>query len=96
MSLTKKDLADKINQAIGISKLKSTELVESFFEGIKEGLKRDKVVKLTHFGTFKLREKNARMGRNPKTKESAVISARKTVSFNSTTKLKNKVNKKSV
>lgn len=96
MALTKKDLAEVINKKIGIPKTESSKLVDSFFEEIKLGIKNKNIVKLTHFGTFRARNKTERVGRNPKTKESVVITERKIVTFNSTAKLKSKINKKSV
>ncbi len=93
-SLTKKNIADKINNKIGISKLESNRIIDEFFAAIKNAVHKKGIVKLTHFGTFKLKKKKERVGRNPKTKETAVISSRRTVSFSPTMVLKNKINKK--
>ncbi|MEQ9115827.1 MAG: HU family DNA-binding protein [Rickettsiales bacterium] len=95
MALTKKQISKKINSKVGIAKLESLKIVDSFFNELKKAVKEKDIVKLTHFGTFKTIQKGERIGRNPKTKETAVIEKRKIVSFNPTTKLKNKVNKKS-
>jgi len=94
MALTKKQISKKINHKIGIAALEASRIVDSFFDELKNAVKNNEIVKLTLFGTFKTIKKNERVGRNPKTKETAIIERRKIVSFNPTIKLKNKVNKK--
>ena len=66
---------------IGFSKLVSESLINEFFSLILLNLKKEKIVKLSNFGTFLLRVKNARIGRNPKTKEKKEISKRNVVLF---------------
>ena len=81
INLTKKDLTNSIYMQIGFSKLVSENLIDEFFSLILLNLKKEKIVKLTNFGTFILRVKNPRIGRNPKTKEKKTISKRNVVLF---------------
>ena len=90
--ITKKYLAEKIFEKIGISKRHSYKLVQMFFETIIQGLKEDGIVKITHFGTFKLLNKNPRLGRNLNTMEDVIIKPRKTISFKIHPKLKEYLN----
>ena len=69
INLTKKDLTNSIHMQIGFSKLVSESLIDEFFSLILLNLKKEKIVKLSNFGTFILRVKNPRTGRNPKTRE---------------------------
>ena len=69
INLTKKDLTNSIYMQIGFSKLVSESLIDEFFSLILLNLKKEKIVKLSNFGTFILRVKNPRIGRNPKTRE---------------------------
>ena len=66
-------------------------LIEMFFESLKKNLEEGKDVKISGFGNFILREKNARPGRNPKTGEEVLIKERRVVTFKSGLKLKNKL-----
>ena len=81
INLTKKDLINSIYMQIGFSKHVSESLISEFFSLILLSLKEKKVVKLSNFGTFILRVKNSRIGRNPKTKEKKEISKRNVVLF---------------
>tara|TARA_Y100001935_G_C17270842_1_gene491838 strand:- start:358 stop:660 length:303 start_codon:yes stop_codon:yes gene_type:complete len=81
INLTKKDLINSIYMQIGFSKLISETLIDEFFSLILLNLKKEKIVKLSNFGTFILRVKNPRIGRNPKTREKKVISKRNVVLF---------------
>ncbi len=81
INLTKKDLINSIYMQIGFSKLISETLIDEFFSLILLNLKKEKIVKLSNFGTFMLRVKNPRIGRNPKTREKKVISKRNVVLF---------------
>ena len=81
INLTKKDLVNLIYMQLGFSKQISENLIEDFFQTIIFNLKREKSLKLTNFGTFLIREKKSRIGRNPKTKEQKVISERNVVLF---------------
>ena len=92
-ALTKADIVEKIVEDLGLNLREAKELVELFFEEIRVTLERGEVVKLSGFGNFELRDKNARPGRNPKTGEPKVISARRVVSFKPGQKLKARVEK---
>ena len=76
-NLTKKDISEKIFRNLGFSKSLSLRLIDDFFESIIKQLIKSNQVKLTSFGTFKVINKKERIGRNPKTKVEAKISARK-------------------
>ena len=92
INLTKQEIINSIYMQIGYPKKVSENLLEDFFEIILLNLKKNKKVKIAKFGTFELRFKKKRIGRNPKTKESAVISERKVVLFKPSKELKNKIN----
>jgi integration host factor subunit alpha len=92
INLTKQEIVNSIYMQIGYPKKVSENLLEDFFEIILLNLKKNKKVKIAKFGTFELRFKKKRIGRNPKTKESAVISERKVVLFKPSKELKNKIN----
>jgi len=68
-ALTKADLAEKLYQELGLNKREAKEMVEQFFEEIREALEGNESVKLSGFGNFDLRDKKERPGRNPKTGE---------------------------
>ena len=91
-NLTRETLTNKLYQNLGLSKNISGNLVSDVFEEIMVGLVSGKDVKISSFGTFKTIRKKARIGRNPKTKEEAKISARRVVAFRASKKLKNKLN----
>ena len=88
MALTKADMAEKLFEDLGLNKREAKELVELFFEEIRQALEAGKQVKLSGFGNFDLRDKNQRPGRNPKTGEEIPISARRVVTFRPGQKLK--------
>ena len=81
INLTKKDLVNIVYMQIGFSKKISENLIDEFFEIIIENINKDKKVKISKFGTFSVKEKKSRIGRNPKTKERKIISQRKVVLF---------------
>lgn len=91
MTLTKADLAQHLFVELGLSKLVSKEIVDLIFEEIRLALERGAPVKLSGFGNFELRDKYSRPGRNPKTGEEKVISARRVVTFKAGSKLKSRV-----
>ena len=91
MALTKADIAKSLYEELGLNKREARELVEIYFDELKEALSNGKQVKLSGFGNFDLRDKKERPGRNPKTGESIPISARRVVTFKPGQKLKNKV-----
>ncbi|WP_179850357.1 integration host factor subunit alpha [Candidatus Pelagibacter communis] len=92
INLTKKDLVNLIYMQLGFSKQVSENLIEDFFQTIIENLSKEKVLKLSKFGTFSIRQKKSRVGRNPKTKEEAMISKRDVVLFKPSKEFKNFVN----
>ena len=92
INLTKQEIINSIYMQIGYSKKISENLLEDFFEIILLNLKKNKKVKIAKFGTFELRFKKKRIGRNPKTKESAIISERKVILFKPSKELKHKIN----
>ncbi len=92
-TLTRAELADDVYRKLGISHAESAELVDTVIEEIVTALQRDDQVKLSSFGTFSLRKKSQRMGRNPKTKEEIPITARRVVTFHASNLLVKRVNK---
>lgn len=91
MAITKADLAESLFQSVGLNKREAKELVEVFFETIREALEAGCMVKLSGFGNFVLNDKTARPGRNPKTGVDVEVSARRVVTFKPGQKLKSKV-----
>ncbi|AWY01137.1 integration host factor subunit alpha [Marinomonas primoryensis] len=90
-SLTKADLAENLVDSIGLSKKDAKDLVEDFFDVVRNSLIERQQVKLSGFGNFEVREKSQRPGRNPKTGEEIPITARTVVTFRPGQKLKSKV-----
>ena len=91
MALTKADIAEHLFTQLGMSKREAKDMVEAFFEEIRQALERGEQVKISGFGNFDLREKNQRPGRNPKPGEAIPISARRVVTFRPGQKLKARV-----
>ena len=92
MNLTKKDLINVVYMQVGFSKKISESLIEEFFSLIVESLIKEKKIKLSKFGTFLIRLKKRRIGRNPKTKEQKTISQREVVLFKPSKEFKNLLN----
>ena len=92
INLKRKDLVNIIYMQIGFSKLISENLIEDFFSLITFNLKNEKKIKISKFGTFFVRSKKSRIGRNPRTKEKKIISERKVVLFKPSKELKKFVN----
>ena len=92
INLTKKDIVNSIYMQIGFSKNISETLLEDIFELILNNLIENKKLKIAKFGTFELRKKKERIGRNPKTKESKIISARNVILFKPSKEFKNFIN----
>ena len=90
--MTKADIVEHIYERVGFSKKESAELVEKVFEIIKETLAEGEKVKISGFGNFVVREKNARKGRNPQTGEEIRLSARRVLTFKPSLVLKNVLN----
>jgi integration host factor subunit alpha len=91
MALTKAEMAERLFEELGLNKREAKELVEMFFEEIRQALEDGQQVKLSGFGNFDLREKGQRPGRNPKTGEEIPITARRVVTFRPGQKLKARV-----
>jgi len=91
MALTKAEVAEHLSEKVGLSKRDAKDMVELFFEEIRETLESGEQVKLSGFGNFDLRHKAERPGRNPKTGEDIPISARCVVTFRPGQKLKSRV-----
>ncbi len=91
MTLTKAELAEKLYEELGLNKREAKEIVEIFFEEIRNALETGRQVKLSGFGNFDLRDKKQRPGRNPKTGEEIPITARRVVTFRPGQKLKARV-----
>ena len=94
INLTKKDLINSIYMQIGFSKSIAENLIDDFFSTILENLKNERKLKLSKFGTFSIRSKNSRIGRNPATKEKKIISNRNVVLFKASKEFKDLVNSK--
>tara|TARA_B100000575_G_C22650632_1_gene399492 strand:- start:207 stop:506 length:300 start_codon:yes stop_codon:yes gene_type:complete len=94
INLTKKDLVNLVYMQLGFSKQISENLIEDFFLTIVSNIKREKKLKLSNFGTFTVREKKSRIGRNPKTKEEKMISSRNVILFKPSKDFKEFVNLK--
>ncbi len=93
-NLTKKDLVNIIYMQVGFSKQISEHLIDEFFSLITLNLKKEKKLKLTKFGTFFIKSKKSRIGRNPKTKEDKIISERNVVLFKPSKEFKEFINLK--
>ena len=93
-NLTKKDLINIIYMQVGFSKQISEHLIDEFFSLITINLKKEKRLKLTKFGTFFIRSKKSRIGRNPKTREDKIISERNVVLFKPSKEFKEFINSK--
>jgi len=91
-NLTRKDLARGINEKLGFSKQSAGELVDMVFDSMKAGLLKEEAIKLVQFGTFNIRKKNARVGRNPRTGDTMEICKRSMVSFKPSKGLRERIN----
>ena len=92
INLTKKDLINLVYMQLGFSKQISENLIEDFLFTIVSNIKIEKKLKLSKFGTFSIRQKKSRIGRNPKTKESKIISERYVVLFKISNEFKKYIN----
>ena len=91
-NLTKKDLINSIYMQMGFSKSISENLIDDFLITIIENLNKEKKLKLSKFGTFSIRNKKSRIGRNPLTKEKKIISQRNVVLFKPSNEFKDLIN----
>lgn len=89
--LTKALMAARLFDAVGLNKAEAAEFVDHFFEAIRETLAANEPVKLSGFGTFTLRDKAERPGRNPKTGEEIPVRARRVVTYHAGQKLRARV-----
>ena len=94
INLTKKDLVNLVYMQLGFSKQISENLIDDFLSSIVSNIKIEKKLKLSKFGTFSIRQKKSRIGRNPRTKEAKVISSRNVVLFKPSKEFKEFVNLK--
>ena len=94
-TITRVDLSEAIHEKVGLSRNESAELVESVLKHISDALADGHEVKISSFGTFGIRDKAARIGRNPKTKEEAEIPPRRVLSFRPSQLMKDKVAERS-
>ena len=93
INLTKRDIVNSIYMQIGFSKKISETLLEDLFQILLKNIIYEKKVKISNFGTFTLREKKQRLGRNPKTKENKIISERNVILFKASKEFKEYINK---
>jgi len=91
-NLTKKDLVNLVYMQLGFSKQISENLIEDFLITIFDNIKLEKKLKISKFGTFSIRKKKSRIGRDPKTKETKVISERNVVLFKPSKEFKEFIN----
>ena len=92
INLTKKDLINSVYLQIGYSKQISESLINELFKLIEYNLKNEKRIKISKFGTFTIKKKGQRIGRNPKTKEKKIISSRNVITFKPSKEFKKFVN----
>ena len=92
INLTKKDLINSVYMQIGFSKNISESLIDDFLKTIIENLQNERKLKFSKFGTFSIRNKKGRIGRNPLTKEQKTISDRNVVLFKASKEFKDLVN----
>ncbi|MDV7269575.1 integration host factor subunit alpha [Thioclava sp. A2] len=90
-TLTRMDLSEAVFREVGLSRNESAQLVESVLQHMSDALVRGETVKISSFGTFSVREKSSRMGRNPKTGEEVPISPRRVLSFRPSHLMKDRV-----
>ena len=92
-NFTRKNLSSNIHQNLGFSKNISSLIIDDFFESLVSELVKFNKIKISSFGVFQVVEKKERIGRNPKTKAEATISARRIVKFKPSNKIKDKLNR---
>jgi len=91
-TLTRADLAEAVYQEVGLSRSESSSLVESVLNEVADTLVKGETVKLSSFGSFQVREKGGRVGRNPKTGEEVPIDPRRVLVFRASHVLKDRIN----
>ncbi len=88
MNITRQDIVENLNKQWGLPWRQTTDVVDGVVDILVDSLVREHDIKITNFGTFAIRQKKQRIGRNPKTGVTAIIAPRKTISFNPTNKVK--------
>lgn len=91
-TLTRSDLSEAVYREVGLSRNESADLVESVLQHVSDALVAGETVKISSFGTFSVREKGARIGRNPKTGQEVPIEPRRVLVFRPSHILKDKIN----
>ncbi len=91
--MTKIDMTQKVNSKLGFSKKDSARIVEAIFDVMKEGLAHGEKIKISGFGSFVMKEKKARKGRNPQTGDEIEISARRVITFKPSQVLREALNR---
>lgn len=92
VTVTRAQLSEAVYQEVGLSRNESAELVETVLEEISSALERGEMVKISSFGSFAVRQKGERIGRNPKTGEEVPILPRRVLVFRASHVLKNRIN----
>ena len=90
--MTKADIAEKIHAATGLPKKEAASMMEAVFAIMKESLQAGESIKVSGFGNFEVKQKDARRGRNPQTGEAITIEARKVLTFKPSSVLKQSIN----
>lgn len=90
-TLTRAEIAERLNRQIGLSRSESAQLVEQVLELVADALEQGQNVKISGFGTFVLRDKNERIGRNPKTGIEVPITPRRVLTFRPSQSLRDRV-----
>jgi len=90
--MTKADIVEQLHSTTGLSKKDSAEMMESVFAIMKESLEAGESIKVSGFGNFEVKQKEARRGRNPQTGEAITIEAHKVLTFKPSTKLRLSIN----
>ena len=91
-NISREDIATAIHIEFGFSRKECLDIVNNIFEIIIEGLEKNGIVKIHNFGTFKIRRKTSRIGRNPKTREEVMIDKRNVISFKASKVIINNIN----
>lgn len=91
-NLTRKELTETLADQLGFSQSSCADIVDSFLDTMKNCMLQGESIKLVHFGTFTVRDKSPRRGRNPRTGETITIKKRQAVSFRPSKKLREQVN----
>ncbi|MBK8630765.1 MAG: integration host factor subunit alpha [Sphingomonadales bacterium] len=91
-TLTRAELSESIHQRIGLSKAECQSLVESILDRMSDSLASGELVKIAGFGTFQVRQKAARTGRNPKTGVEVPIAPRRVLTFRASQKMRDRIN----